>query len=386
MNDTLLGVLVPWLLERRLLSPSTPWSARVQDFLERPEGLVLHLELLAALRAAGPDSLAGLGELLAARGVAPRTLDLPGRDDVLRLGVVSDLHLASWSEAEVDARLAQVRVDPPDVLVVAGDLASHPGWFAAALDRLAGPWTTLVLAGNHDLWSARLDDRDVVRKPSSRFPRDLPPPPPVPGWTGALPPSSQELWDDVLPDLTRRAGAIWLENEPVMIPEYRLALAGSIGWYDYSADRTGRSVAELAATKGQRAMDAVRVDWPWSDVLFAGERLLQLGLILQWLASRPEVDGTAVFTHVPAFLEQRSPALEADERLRSGDAYFYFPTLGELLRLAPKVVSLVSGHTHRAHALDIPRPGRLPLPVAVVDDETDPGMLVRRWSHRGRWL
>ena len=140
----------------------------------------------------------------------------------LRLAVTADLH---WGTARAATRppgcsSPTCTADPPDVLVIAGDVGAGDE-FGRCLDLFADlPCRKALVPGNHDIWVARPTTRAATRSPStantcrrSRRPR--------------LP----------LTSTTARSSC----------PEPGLALVGSMNWYDYSWG-AGRACAASSPT------------------------------------------------------------------------------------------------------------------------------------------
>jgi predicted phosphohydrolase len=201
----------------------------------------------------------------------------------------------------------------------------------------------LVVAGNHDLWK-----RDA---------------------------SSRRLWQELLPERTRRTGCIWLEGDAFI--HGGVAVAGTIAWYDYSAADPSieASPQTFASEKRYFNLDAALIDWEWSDPEFAALVAGPFLATLDRLEADPAVRQTVVVTHVP-LLECQMCRKPDDRDWGFSNAYFGNLTLGEQVLRRRKVTHVVSGHTHVA------RQGR----VATAD-----GRGVEAWvidSHYGRpgWL
>jgi predicted phosphohydrolase len=254
-----------------------------------------------------------------------------------RVVVTSDLHLGITDEDVLRRHAAAIAEERPDLTVLAGDIGEGLERFRACLDIFQSlPGEVAVLAGNHDVW-ARYGHH------------------------------SAELWERSLPDATRTAGMLWLEEG--VWRQGGLAVTGSIAWYDYSAaaphlDKTATFWAE---NKGRWNADARFVDWPWTDQEFA--RRVGDALVSQVarLEDEPTVEGILVVTHVPLYEEQmlRKPH---DVGWTFGNTYFGNMTLGERLLFARKLRCVISGHTHIARDGKRPREGR-PLTVQVINSE-----------------
>jgi 3',5'-cyclic AMP phosphodiesterase CpdA len=254
-----------------------------------------------------------------------------------RIAIAADLHYGNLTApAAVERLVEDIRIARPDALVLAGDLGQPSRDFAACLaafQSLAVP--TGVLAGNHDVWREE----------------------------GAW--SSRALWERHLPALTTQAGFLWLESGALRLED--VAVVGSLAWYDYSAapSRQDFPAEHFAATKWAFNNDAVRIDWPWSDVELA--RSLCVGLVqrLERLDKDGAVRRVVVVTHVPLFAEQmlRKPG---DERWEHSNAYFGNLTTGEEVLRFEKVTHVVSAHTHCGRQAVVHRERGPDVAVAVV--------------------
>jgi hypothetical protein len=238
---------------------------------------------------------------------------------MLRIAFTSDLHFdvtGSLTPAEEVRRVAgEVFASQANVLVACGDLG-HPLFnFRQCLDVLVGRAPNVgIVAGNHDVW------RDEHH-------------------------SSRELWEQRLPAETRDRGITWLETEAIVVD--RVAIIGSMAWYDYSAAEPGlgRDAIYYASIKPQVSNDAHWIDWSWTDVEFG--QLLRDRLVarLDRLESDRNIDRVVVATHVPVFETQlrRDPSNLA---WCIANAYFGNLATGEAILKFPKVRAVVSGHLH----------------------------------------
>lgn len=262
-----------------------------------------------------------------------------------RVVVTSDLHLGITDERALRAHAAAITAEAPDLTVLAGDIAEGYTCFEQCLSIFGeAPGEVAVLAGNHDVWAREYH-------------------------------TSQDLWARLLPNATRNAHMLWLEDATWM--RNNLAVVGSIAWYDYSAaaPSLGRDAIFWEANKGRWNADARFVNWSWSDPEFAtlvGDRLVERVATLE---TDPAVTAILVVTHVPLFEEQmlRRPD---DLNWTYGNTYFGNFTLGERLLFAQKLRGVISGHTHVQRYGFHARAGE-PLPVWVIgSDYRSPGYVV----------
>ncbi|MBI1292296.1 hypothetical protein GC173_13825 [bacterium] len=256
----------------------------------------------------------------------------------MRILVTSDLHVESSGVEPIRRLVAGMSRENPDLVVLAGDLG-NPAWiFEQCLTcflRVGAP--VAVLPGNHDIW-ATADE------------------------------SSQELYGEILPEMTRSMGFHWLEDEALALEE-GIGICGSIGWYDYSAraPELNQSDEELIALKPRFAMDAVKVDWELTDKEFAGQCRERIVGQAQSLQQDPRIERIVAVTHVPIFDNQidRRPGNMA---WAQGNAYFGHLTIGEQLLPFSKLTHVISGHTHVGMNGVVERPAG-PVATAVVSSD-----------------
>ena len=93
------------------------------------------------------------------------------------IAVVADLHFDNWGRWAVDPLTAEgldilISQREPDLLVVAGDLSNDPvrTWpsIFTRLGRLIDPAKIVIVPGNHDYYSFRLDGEHLLREMCSR--------------------------------------------------------------------------------------------------------------------------------------------------------------------------------------------------------------------------
>ena len=172
----------------------------------------------------------------------------------MRLAFTADLHWGSRAEGDAATRLlaADLYADPPDVLVLAGDIGAGEH-FAEGLALFTGlPGRKALVPGNHDIWVTEDDPRG----------------------------DSLKVYREFLPSVATAHGFHYLDQGPLYLPEADLALAGTMNWYDYSWSRAALPAAlpdweERLRTKTclrGRHNDARFVRWPLDDVEELAER------------------------------------------------------------------------------------------------------------------
>ncbi|MBI3968225.1 MAG: metallophosphoesterase [Chloroflexi bacterium] len=181
---------------------------------------------------------------------------------MLRLASVSDLHADFSPNPRVIAEMAQLLLaDPPDVLIVAGDVSHDLELTERMLARLAGAVPRcLFVAGNHDVWF---------------YPRRVDQDPTLDSW---------RRYDEELPALCRRVGVHSLGQEPFVVDG--VGFAGTLGWYDYSL-----APAYLAGTISPEQYANKRLDTAvWQDVNYVAFRDADGSVIPDPLVCRKLVD------------------------------------------------------------------------------------------------
>jgi 3',5'-cyclic AMP phosphodiesterase CpdA len=248
----------------------------------------------------------------------------------LRLALTADLHwgLSAAGDQATRELVAALRADPPDLLILAGDLGTRDH-FAECLALFRNlPGQKALVPGNHDLWVEAQDPRG----------------------------DSLALYERHLPALAREHGFHYLDEAPLLFPEAGLAVVGSINWYDYSWSLPQLQAAlpdweeRLAAkrfTRGQHN-DANFIRWDLDDRRFTARVVARVADHLRTaLAAGVRV---IVVTHHPPFYGLNYPRREPptpDGLL--WDAFSGNRALEELLAAhADRIALAFCGHTHRA--------------------------------------
>lgn len=248
----------------------------------------------------------------------------------LQLAITADLHWGHGGRGEEATRLLAsfLHSHPPDLLVLAGDIGT-----ASYFDECLRLFSDLscrkaLVPGNHDLW-VRSDD-----------PRD-----------------SLQLYEEDLGVSCRQHGFAYLDQGPLLLPEFGLGLVGSINWYDYSwslealrRDYPGEEerLATKQFTRG-RHNDVNFVRWPLDDARFTAR---VVGTFAQQLREAlAQVARVIVVTHHPPLrcisFPEKQPPLTIDDLL--WEAFGGNRAMEELLaRHAERIAFAFCGHTHRA--------------------------------------
>jgi predicted phosphohydrolase len=247
-----------------------------------------------------------------------------------RLAFTADLHygVRTSGDKAVHELIAFLREDPPDVLVIAGDIGAGKD-FARCLALFQDLRCTKALVpGNHDIWVEENDSRG----------------------------DSLQLYRDYLPGVSAENGFTYLDQRPLLLADQSLAVAGSINWYDYSWALEALKAADddwevrlrtKRFTRG-RHNDARFVRWPLDDATFAQQTVDQLEKHLAENASR--VDKAIVVAHHPAFYGLNFPRPGAPQSVDAllWDAFSGNQAMEDMLRRWERFVPFVfCGHTHR---------------------------------------
>jgi 3',5'-cyclic AMP phosphodiesterase CpdA len=249
----------------------------------------------------------------------------------LRLALTADLHWGTHERGVAATRLLlrSLEAEPPDVLVLAGDVGA--GRHFAECLRLFEPLPCrkALVPGNHDVWVEADDPRG----------------------------DSLTVYREYLPRLCAEHGFTYLDAGPLLLPEAGLALAGGMNWYDYSwsleaLKRAAPDWEERLRTKRfsrGRHNDARFVRWPLDDVSFTAQAVATLeGQLGQAFAA---VGQAVVVTHHPPFyglsFPRDHPPTDLDELL--WDAFAGNRAMEELLACHHERIPFAfCGHTHRA--------------------------------------
>ncbi len=254
----------------------------------------------------------------------------------LRLAVTADLHWGIRPRGDEATRqlVSFLEADPPDVLVIAGDVGAGED-FGPCLELFARlPGRKALVPGNHDIW-VRPDD-----------PRG----------------DSLRVYREHLPALCHAHGFDYLDERPLVFLEADLALVGSINWYDYSwsLDALRRlfpgeeeRLHSKRFTRG-RHNDANYVRWALDDVSFTAQVVATLREQLR--TALDAASRAVVVTHHPPFYGLTFPRLAPPQHLDGllWDAFSGNRAMEELLaEHQDRIAFAFCGHTHRARQNDL---------------------------------
>jgi predicted phosphohydrolase len=255
---------------------------------------------------------------------------------MFRIAATADLHFGTRHADGDDATFAlaaDLFADPPDLLVLAGDIGAGDE-FERCLDLFAElPCQKALVPGNHDIWVRPNDPRG----------------------------DSITVYREHLPRIAASRGFHYLDREPLILPDVGLAVVGSINWYDYTwaLDRLPRHAddwQDRLVTKRflrGRHNDANFVRWDRTDIQFAKEVVSALATHLtqawKW------VPAALLVTHHPSFRCLNYP--KAEPLGLDGLLWEAFSGNAALERLlaenGERIPLAICGHTHFA------REGRL---------------------------
>lgn len=247
----------------------------------------------------------------------------------LRIALTADLH---WgSRAIGDAATRQLRdflaADPPDVLVLGGDVGTARS-FADCLDLFAElPCRKALVPGNHDIWVEPGDTRG----------------------------DSLDLYRTHLPRICAERGYVYLDQSPLVLPE--LAFVGSINWYDYSwaVEELRRQTPDWEQRLRSKVFSRGRhndgrfVRWPTDDVGFTDEVVATMDRHL--CEASQQAGRVIVVTHHPPFyglsFPRPGPPTTIDGLLWDAFAGNRSAEL-VLQKYSDTIAFAFCGHTHRA--------------------------------------
>ena len=210
---------------------------------------------------------------------------------MFRIAITADLHYGtrrSAGTAATQALVADLFADPPDLLVLAGDIGAGEE-FERCLDlfaKLSGQ--KALVPGNHDIWVLWDDPRG----------------------------DSLAVYREHLPRVAAERGFHYLDSGPLVLPDVGLAVVGSINWYDYSwaldrlphyADDWQERLSSKRFVRG-RHNDANYVRWNTNDGAFTHDVVAALAAhltsALKW------VPAALLVTHHPPFRGLNYPRKE----------------------------------------------------------------------------
>src|SRR5436309_2730957 len=125
----------------------------------------------------------------------------------MRIALTADLHYGHNRLGDEATQLLrdQLQTQPPDLLLLGGDIGTEQH-FADCLAFFRDlPCVKALIPGNHDVWVLANDPRG----------------------------DSLDLYDRLLAELSRQHGYHYLDHAPLILPDARLAIVGSMNWYDY---------------------------------------------------------------------------------------------------------------------------------------------------------
>jgi len=245
------------------------------------------------------------------------------------IAITADLHWGIRPQGDAATRrlVAALECQPPDVLVLAGDVGAGDD-FERCLELFASlPVRKALVPGNHDVWVMDNDSRG----------------------------DSWQVYSELLPRISAKHGFHYLDHAPLVFPEMNLAIVGSMNWYDYSW-----AIAELpkfAADWDERLRtkrflrgrhnDARFVRWSFTDASMTAKLVTTLENQLR--EALQQVDKAIVVTHHPAFFGLNYPSVvppHLDQMLWR--AFSGNRSLEQVLeRNADRIAFVFSGHTHK---------------------------------------
>jgi predicted phosphohydrolase len=277
---------------------------------------------------------------------------------MLTIALTADLHwgIRPAGDAATLQLVSDLAADPPDVLVLGGDVGAG-GDFERCLKLFANlPGRKALIPGNHDVWVEADDARG----------------------------DSWHVYSKHLPALCNAHGFHYLDHGPLVLPDEDLAIVGSMNWYDWSwgqepgweppADFEER-LRDMRFTRG-RHNDARFVRWRHTNQSFTAHAVTTLEGHLE--EALQQVGRVIVVTHHPAFrgLNFPDPGGPPHVDRMLWRAFSGNVAMEELLtRHADRIALVFSGHTHRV------RDGRLgPIAGHNIGGDYDWKRLLRlRW-------
>jgi len=238
----------------------------------------------------------------------------------VRILVSGDIRYTPERHSAGEALAEKIRKAAPDVFVLSGNLGSPVEYFESALSLFATlDCRKAAVTGNLDLWQ---------QEPHH--------------------PTSQTLWEDMIPSLLHDYGYVWLERDTMHVD--RVGICGTMAWYDYSGRdiRLGYGHDIYPELKGLTVDDARFVSFQLSDEEFAA--LLQEGFSarIDQLEADTDIDHVVAITHFPVYQPPHSRGTMSEVRARFNYAYEYNLTLVRVLLPKTKLRHVVSSHVEES--------------------------------------
>jgi putative phosphoesterase len=241
--------------------------------------------------------------------------------------------------------LAYCESNPPDVLILAGDISNCQKSFKDALGSFSQtPFPKLIVPGNHDLWCINEEC------------------------------TSMEKFNKILPEICEKSGWHWLPKNPLIIDS--VAFVGTPGWYDYSLMPKDHPFTNEDFEKKQNSrgkwMDVEHCNWVEDN------KYLDDHQITEHFYNQLEQDILEIKKQNPKSIVMVSHFLFDDEFLnfRNDWEFNYFGAfMGskkfQKLRHDHEVSLHVFGHLHRKDSLK----------KSNVTIELNPVGYIREWEH-----
>jgi len=209
------------------------------------------------------------------------------------MAVTADLHFGHNPRGDAATQLLHDHLaqEPADLLLLGGDIgtAQHFGECLQLFSDLPG--RKALVPGNHDIWVDDPDNRG----------------------------DSQRVYENYLPAIAEAFGVHYLDHGSLLLPEHRLAVAGTMNWYDYSwsveqlKERLPDWEERLRTKRFSRGRhnDARFVRWPYDDVSFTAHAVAAFAAHLE--TALEAADHVLVMTHHPAFRGLNYPRPEVTD-------------------------------------------------------------------------
>jgi len=249
---------------------------------------------------------------------------------MITIALTADLHwgIRPAGDAATLQLASDLAAEPPDVLVLAGDIGAGDD-FERCLRLFQNlPGRKALVPGNHDVWVEAADHRG----------------------------DSWSVYNEHLPALAKAYGFHYLDAGPLILPEHDVAIVGSMNWYDWSWGREPgweppadfeERLRDMRFTRG-RHNDARFVRWSHTNQSFTAHVVATLERQME--QALRQVSRVIVVTNHPAFRGVNFPDPGGPPPLDRmlWRAFSGNTAMEELLtRHAERIALVFSGHTHR---------------------------------------
>ena len=275
----------------------------------------------------------------------------------MRIACLTDFHIdyGPLNREALPYLAVEIEKAAPDVVAIAGDIATNLNSLAVTLKALSGfARTNVFVPGNHDVW-CRIGEGP--KKPGC----------------------SRRRYERDLAEASERGGFHYLPSHPLIVNG--VGFAGTIGWYDYSfrrPDLDDRITLDHYRSKqygSHQWYDVVCADWGASDEEVAQSMEADLARDLDTLTREHAQAIVCVTHHVPF---RNCVEYKGFVGWDFFSAYMGSEGLGRIMLDRPSVRLALFGHTHTIYDTQVKHIRCVCPPVGYLRKPTEVAKAARR--------